>query len=429
MLELYNEEIRDLLVSNDKKLSIHLDKNGNNYVKGLSWIEVKTEKDCMNMLDRGSGNKEVASTEMNAGSSRSHCIFSIVIESCEELPNGEQAIKKGKLNLVDLAGSERQKKTKATGDRLKEAKSINLSLTNLGNVISALVDGKSKHIPYRNSKLTRLLEDSLGGNAKTLMFAAVGPADYNYDESLNTLRYANRAKNIKNKPKVNRNPKDAKIKEMQDEIELLRQQLQNAITGQPGTTPGMMGTGLGALSGAGGGDFNQYSELEEKLRQEAEEIERQTEEERKKIMAMNNIDNKKKEELMKKMKEHAEKEEETRKHKEELLEKLKTKQDRILRGQQQNAEELQKYNDELEKMRNQIEAKRKHQENLQKEIANAQVVAEEIKAKMQNQKEGVSLKAQSLAKLSTLVEQQQEYYEELVDAHNADIQELVDFVH
>jgi len=89
-----------------------------------------------------------------------------------------------------------------------------LSLTCLGNVISALVDGKSQHIPYRNSQLTRLLEDSLGGNAKTLMFAAVGPADYNYDETMNTLRYANRAKNIKNKPTVNRNPKDAKIKEM-----------------------------------------------------------------------------------------------------------------------------------------------------------------------------------------------------------------------
>ena len=176
----------------------------------------------MKLLDTGSSNKNVAATDMNAGSSRSHCIFTLEIESSEMGEDGEPKVKKGKLNLVDLAGSERQKKTSATGDRLKEAKSINLSLTCLGNVISALVDGKSKHIPYRNSQLTRLLEDSLGGNAKTLMFAAVGPADYNFDETMNTLRYANRAKNIKNKPKVNRNPKDAKIKEMQDEISALR---------------------------------------------------------------------------------------------------------------------------------------------------------------------------------------------------------------
>lgn len=125
----------------------------------------------------------------------------------------------GKLNLVDLAGSERQSKTHASGDRLKEAQKINLSLSALGNVISALVDGKSKHIPYRDSKLTRLLQDSLGGNTKTVMIAALSPADYNYDETLSTLRYASRAKNIKNKPKINEDPKDALIREYQQEIE------------------------------------------------------------------------------------------------------------------------------------------------------------------------------------------------------------------
>lgn len=109
----------------------------------------------------------------------------------------------GKLNLVDLAGSERQAKTGATGDRLKEATKINLSLSALGNVISALVDGKAKHIPYRDSKLTRLLQDSLGGNTRTLMIACVSPASRDYDETLSTLRYANRAKNIHNKPRIN----------------------------------------------------------------------------------------------------------------------------------------------------------------------------------------------------------------------------------
>ncbi len=140
--------------------------------------------------------------------------------------DGQQHFRVGKLHLVDLAGSERQSKTGATGQRLKEATKINLSLSTLGNVISALVDGKSSHVPYRNSKLTRLLQDSLGGNSKTLMFANLGPAEYNYDETLSTLRYANRAKNIKNHAKVNEDPKDALMKKYQQEIEELRRLLE-----------------------------------------------------------------------------------------------------------------------------------------------------------------------------------------------------------
>ncbi len=124
-------------------------------------------------------------------------------------------------NFVYVAG--------ATGDRLKEATKINLSLSALGNVISALVDGKSKHIPYRDSKLTRLLQDSLGGNTKTLMVACLSPADNNYDETLSTLRYANRAKNIKNKPKINEDPKDALLREYQNEIQKLRAMLMGQI--------------------------------------------------------------------------------------------------------------------------------------------------------------------------------------------------------
>ena len=142
-------------------------------------------------------------TLMNATSSRSHSIFTITVETSQmDAKTGEAHIRVGKLNMVDLAGSERQSKTGATGARLKEATKINLSLSALGNVISALVDAKTKHIPYRDSKLTRLLQDSLGGNTKTVMCANCGPADYNYDETLSTLRYANRAKNIKNKVRI-----------------------------------------------------------------------------------------------------------------------------------------------------------------------------------------------------------------------------------
>ncbi|KAL0605210.1 Kinesin-like protein KIF17 [Plecturocebus cupreus] len=135
---------------------------------------------------------------------------------------GKDHLRVGKLNLVDLAGSERQSKTGATGERLREATKINLSLLALGNVISALVDGRCKHIPYRDSKLTRLLQDSLGGNTKTLMVACLSPADNNYDETLSTLRYANRAKNIRNKPRINEDPKDALLCEYQEEIKKLK---------------------------------------------------------------------------------------------------------------------------------------------------------------------------------------------------------------
>lgn len=128
--------------------------------------------------------------------------------------------------MVDLAGSERASKTGATGDGMKEATKINLSLSALGNVISALVDGKTNHIPYRDSKLTRLLQDSLGGNTKTIMIAAVSPANYNYDETLSTLRYASRAKFIQNKPKINEDPKDALLREYMDEIKKLKLMLE-----------------------------------------------------------------------------------------------------------------------------------------------------------------------------------------------------------
>lgn len=168
------------------------------------------------------------------------------------------------MNLVDLAGSERQAKTKATGARLKEATKINLSLSALGNVISALVAGKGKHIPYRDSKLTRLLQDSLGGNTKTIMIAALSPADYNYDETLSTLRYANRAKNIKNKPTINEDPKDALLREYQDEIKNLKAMLaaQNG-----GSVPTVM---AGATAGVNEEDLRKQIEAELRSKYEAE---------------------------------------------------------------------------------------------------------------------------------------------------------------
>ena len=230
-LEIYNEEVRDLLAKNStNKLELKENVDTGVYVKNLTSFVVKGVSEICNVLAVGKKNRTVGTTLMNSDSSRSHSIFTIVIE-CSETVNaesGDSKIRVGKLNLVDLAGSERQSKTGATGERLKEATKINLSLSALGNVISALVDGRSGHIPYRDSKLTRLLQDSLGGNTKTVMVANIGPADYNYDEIMSTLRYANRAKNIKNKPRINEDPKDAMLREFQTEIARLKAQLQGA---------------------------------------------------------------------------------------------------------------------------------------------------------------------------------------------------------
>jgi len=164
-LEIYNEDIRDLLAKNcgDIKLDVKEDPEKGVYVKDLTTFVVKSVAELKNVLAVGKKNRSVGATLMNQDSSRSHSIFTITIEcSTRGDTDGEGHIRVGKLNLVDLAGSERQSKTGATGDRLKEATKINLSLSALGNVISSLVDGKSGHIPYRDSKLTRLLQDSEG---------------------------------------------------------------------------------------------------------------------------------------------------------------------------------------------------------------------------------------------------------------------------
>ena len=273
-IEIYNEEIRDLLSKNPQnRLELKENPEKGVYVKGLTAFVVKGVKEILNVITVGKRNRTVGETLMNQDSSRSHAIFMITIESSTiAAPQGQappgmenkesaSTIRVGKLNLVDLAGSERQSKTGATGTRLKEATKINLSLSALGNVISALVDGKGGHIPYRDSKLTRMLQDSLGGNTKTLMIANVGPADMNFDETLSTLRYANRAKNIKNKPKINEDPKDAMLREFQEEIARLKAQLTGkGLSADPGSP---------AAGGSGGSDSQTtLAELKEQMRSE-----------------------------------------------------------------------------------------------------------------------------------------------------------------
>lgn len=236
----------------------------------------------------GQKNRSVRETNMNAHSSRSHSLFTITVERSELGADGKPHIRVGKLNMVDLAGSERLSKTGATGDGLKEATKINLSLSTLCHVISALTDPKSTYIPYRDSKLTRLLQDSLGGNTKTIMISNVGPADYNYDETMNTLRYASRAKNIQNKPRINEDPKDALLREYQDEVSKLKEQL---MLIQQGMDPselmkkaqkhGVLGKQIIEVEKLiQVEDKEKMREFEEKIQREKEDIKKRTEEEK-----------------------------------------------------------------------------------------------------------------------------------------------------
>lgn len=219
-LEIYNEDVRDLLSSNPtKKLEVRERFDIGVYVKNLMGFTVDSIDSVTKLMKRGNRNRITRSTMMNDVSSRSHAIFTINIES-KDSKNGKTCI--GKLNLVDLAGSERISRTGATGERLKEAGSINQSLSVLGNVITALVDAKSTHIPYRNSKLTRLLQDSLGGNSKTVLIAMVSPSEFDFDESICTLRYARRVKHIKNKTFKNVEVKAGLIERFQEKIDKLR---------------------------------------------------------------------------------------------------------------------------------------------------------------------------------------------------------------
>ncbi|NWS45258.1 KIF4 protein, partial [Probosciger aterrimus] len=224
-LEIYNEDILDLLCPSTERpsqISIREDPKEGIKIVGLTERNVACAQEMVFCLEQGNNSRTVASTAMNSQSSRSHAIFTICID--QKKKSDKNSSFHSKLHLVDLAGSERQKKTKAEGDRLKEGININRGLLCLGNVISALGDENKKgsFVPYRDSKLTRLLQDSLGGNSHTLMIACVSPADSNLEETLNTLRYADRARKIKNKPIVNLNPQAAELHQLKQQVQQLQ---------------------------------------------------------------------------------------------------------------------------------------------------------------------------------------------------------------
>lgn len=229
-IELYNEELRDLLAPDDgPKLKIYDDNSRKNHlttmVQGMEERHIINATDGLKWLQEGSVKRQVAATKCNDLSSRSHSVFTITVQAKRKTEDGEDYLVTGKLNLVDLAGSENIQRSGAENKRATEAGLINKSLLTLGRVINALVD-RSAHIPYRESKLTRLLQDSLGGRTKTCIIATVSPAKSNIEETLSTLEYAFRAKDIRNKPQLNALiNKKMLLRDFSSEIERLKSEL------------------------------------------------------------------------------------------------------------------------------------------------------------------------------------------------------------
>ncbi|XP_048631445.1 kinesin-like protein KIN-12C isoform X2 [Brassica napus] len=229
-LEIYNEQITDLLEPSSTNLQIREDLGKGVYVENLVELNVRTVNDVLKLLLQGAANRKIAATHMNSESSRSHSVFTCTIESIWEGDSLTHS-RFARLNLVDLAGSERQKSSGAEGDRLKEAANINKSLSTLGLVIMSLVDlahGKHRHVPYRDSRLTFLLQDSLGGNSKTMIIANVSPSLCSTNETLSTLKFAQRAKLIQNNAKVNEDA-SGDVTALQQEIRKLKVQLSSLM--------------------------------------------------------------------------------------------------------------------------------------------------------------------------------------------------------
>uniref|UniRef100_A0A671MMX0 Kinesin-like protein n=1 Tax=Sinocyclocheilus anshuiensis TaxID=1608454 RepID=A0A671MMX0_9TELE len=416
-LEIYNEEVRDLLGKDQmQRLEVKERPDVGVYIKDLSGYVVNNADDMDRIMTLGHKNRSVGATNMNEHSSRSHAIFTITIECSEKGVDGDQHVRMGKLHLVDLAGSERQGKTGATGQRLKEATKINLSLSTLGNVISALVDGKSTHVPYRNSKLTRLLQDSLGGNSKTMMCANIGPADYNYDETISTLRYANRAKNIKNKARINEDPKDALLRQFQKEIEDLKKKLEE---GTPHQFLAVSCLCQGCSSGCDSLTLkvspDKMVEMQAKIEEERKALEAKLdmeEEERNKARAELE---KREKDLLKAQQEHH-----------LLLEKLSALEKRVIVGGVDllaKAEEQEKL---LEESNNELEERRKRAEQLRRELEEKEQERLDIEEKYTSLQEEAQGKTKKLKKVWTMLMAAKSEMADLQQEHHREIEGLLE---
>jgi len=322
----------------------------------------------------GMQNRSVGSTKMNKDSSRSHSIFQIIIENSLVDEQGETHYRMGKLNLVDLAGSEKHSKTETTGKHLIEGIKINLSLTILGNVISKLVSGKSIHIPYRESLLTKLLCDSLGGNTKTVMIANVGPADMNADETINTLRYADSAKKIKNKPVINEDPKDAQLRKIQEEIESLKKQLEGGIGGGKFK----MQDGMSGVE-----DENNMKNMMEKIEKEKEDFKIQQEKEIQKIKQLKDMAEEEKNKLIKKINKEIEENKKLKDESKQMLMKYRDMKKKVLKGSDAEMKVKEQEN-EIIRHKEELEMKKREEFKLQEELKEQAKRNTELKIKYES---------------------------------------------
>ena len=395
-LELYNEEVRDLLAKNhQQKLDIREDPETGFYVQDLSHWVVKAPKDMIELMLRGRELKVIKGHNMNERSSRSHCIFTIIVENSTSDETGEH-IKKGKLNLVDLAGSERTSKIKdVNGAEGLQAETIhiNLSLTALGKVIHALASNKKQHIPYRDSKLTKLLMDSLGGNSKTVMIANIGPADYNIEETLTTLRYADRAKNIKNIPKVNEDPKDAMIKKYKEELERLREALAKANGGIEVSINQFVSN-----DAINNDSINRIAEIQNQLIIEKKKIKEDEEKKIKELQANTKITEDEKMDLMNQLKLKQEEQNKKVEAKKKIMDKLQKLEEKFLLGEK-TKEQAKKNEQILNEEREELKAKEKRQKELQDKIKKDEEMARELEANFKNQDDEIEKKTKLFNRL------------------------------
>lgn len=401
-LEIYMEELRDLLKPNSKSLELREREKSGVHVPNLHSVLCKSVDDMINVMNQGNKNRTVGFTNMNEHSSRSHAIFMIKIEMCEI---GSTTVKVGKLNLIDLAGSERQSKSGATAERLKEASKINLALSSLGNVISALAEN-SPHIPYRDSKLTRLLQDSLGGNSKTIMIANIGPASFNYNETLTTLRYATRAKTIQNKPIKNEDPQDAKLKEYQEEIARLRQLIADRQKTERSMNPKKVKSAVNRKNKSGG--MSNGEESVENTEDDEEDGEKEIDK-----TAVIALDAQSREAL--------EKEKEITS---QLASKLNELENQLVRGGRNILDTYTERQIELEKKLGEIAERKKREVEMQQQLELQEETTLEIRETVTSLEQEVELKTRKLSKCYAKYLAFQQELSDTKNEHNRDLREL-----
>ena len=398
-VEIYNEEVRDLLSKTKRqKLNVR-EKDKVFYVENVTVIQAENAQMTLDIMKAGRVNRATGATKMNPGSSRSHSIFSLTVESSTLDEQGEAHYKVGKLNLVDLAGSERQSKTESTGERFIEATKINLSLTCLGSVINKLVSGKQQYIPYRDSKLTMLLQDSLGGNTKTVMIANVGPADYNYDETLNTLWYAQRAKKIKNKPRINEDPKDALLRQYQEEIELMKKKL--LAMGKADLVMQISGN-----SGVGRNIINEEKQIQkaiEDMENERRQFKAQSEAEINKIKEQKNKSEEEKKKLIEAIKKKNEENNNQKKEGEELLAKYKKIKGQMIKGDD-TQKKVKEQEIEIKRQREELEIKKREEQRLKEIQEEKEKNTFVLKKKYDNKKQNIDDLNDQIGKIQAQLE-------------------------